>query len=63
MEDIGKQENKPTLEQLEAELDRVKYKSRYGETLRSTIYILILKPIDYTKPVPTDFQQKNTYVY
>lgn len=42
MEDIGKQENKPTLEQLEAELDRVKYKSRYGETLRSTIYILIV---------------------
>ena len=32
----------PTLEQLQAELEREKYKGRYGQTLRSTVYILIV---------------------
>ena len=32
----------PTLEQLETELMREKYKHRYGRTLRSTVYILIV---------------------
>lgn len=32
----------PTLEQLETELMREKYKRRYGRTLRSTVYILIV---------------------
>ena len=32
----------PTLNQLKAELEREKYKSRYGQTLRSTVYILIV---------------------
>ena len=32
----------PTLEQLENEFEREKYKGRYGKTLRSTIYILII---------------------
>ena len=32
----------PTLEQLNAELAREKYKSRYSRTLRSTVYILIV---------------------
>lgn len=32
----------PELEQLEAELDRVKYKSRYHSVLRSTIYTLVV---------------------
>lgn len=32
----------PTLDQLENELKREKYKGRYGKTLRSTIYILIV---------------------
>ena len=32
----------PTLEQLNAELEREQYKSRYSRTLRSTIYILIV---------------------
>ncbi len=32
----------PTLEQIEAELDRVKYKSRYRSVLRSTVYTLIV---------------------
>lgn len=35
-------ENFPTLEQLQTELDREKYKHRYGQTLRSTVYILIV---------------------
>lgn len=33
--------DRPTTEQLEAELGRVKYKSRYKTVLRSTIYTLI----------------------
>lgn len=32
----------PELQQLEAELDRVKYKSRYRSVLRSTVYTLIV---------------------
>lgn len=32
----------PTIEQLEAELAREEYKGRYGRTLRSTVYILIV---------------------
>lgn len=32
----------PTREQLEAELAREEYKGRYGRTLRSTVYILIV---------------------
>lgn len=32
----------PTSEELERELKRVKYKERYGRTLRSTIYVLII---------------------
>ena len=32
----------PTMEQLTAELDRVKYKRRYKRVLRSTIYTLII---------------------
>lgn len=35
-------ENFPTLEQLQSELSRERYKHRYGETLRSTVYILIV---------------------
>ncbi|MDO4308178.1 MAG: signal peptidase I [Eubacteriales bacterium] len=31
----------PSLQELEAELQRVKYKKRYGRVFRSTIYILI----------------------
>lgn len=33
---------KLTTEQIERELNRVRYKQRYGRTLRSTIYILII---------------------
>ena len=33
--------NRPTTQQLETELNRVRYKSRYGSVLRSTIYSLI----------------------
>ena len=36
------QDDFPTLEQLRTELAREKYKGRYGKTLRSTIYILIV---------------------
>ena len=32
----------PTAEQLRAELAREKYKNRYGQTLRSTVYILLV---------------------
>lgn len=32
----------PTSEELERELNRVKYKERYGRTLRSTIYTLVI---------------------
>lgn len=32
----------PTLEQIESELDRMKYKSRYRSVLRSTVYTLIV---------------------
>lgn len=32
----------PTLAQLRAELERERYKGRYGRTLRSTVYILIV---------------------
>ncbi len=32
----------PTLEQIEAELNRMKYKSRYRSVLRSTVYTLIV---------------------
>lgn len=34
-------QNRPTTQQLEAELQRVRYNSRYGSLLRSTIYTLI----------------------
>ena len=33
---------KLTTEQIERELNRVRYKQRYGRTLRSTVYILIV---------------------
>lgn len=36
------EKNYPTPEQLQAELEREKYKGRYGQTLRSTVYILIV---------------------
>lgn len=32
---------RPTVEQLESELARERYRTRYGSTLRSTVYILI----------------------
>ena len=32
----------PSLEQLEAELDREKYKRRYKRVLRSTVYTLVV---------------------
>ncbi len=38
---IGKFQGKPSAEQIEAELKRVKYKSRYRTVLRSTVYTLI----------------------
>ena len=40
---MSKKTNKeiPAIEQLEAELERVKYKKKYRSTLRSTIYALI----------------------
>ncbi len=34
----GRYLGKPTTEQLEAELHRVKYKKRYRSVLRSTVY-------------------------
>ena len=34
-------QNLPTTQQLEAELQRVRYKKRYGSVLRSTVYSLI----------------------
>lgn len=34
-------QNRPTTQQLEAELQRVRYNSRFGSLLRSTIYTLI----------------------
>lgn len=34
-------QNLPTTQQLEAELQRVRYKNRYGSVLRSTVYSLI----------------------
>lgn len=37
----GFQGERPTLEQLEAELNRERYRRRYQSTLRSTVYILI----------------------
>lgn len=37
----GKREGKPSVEQLERELSRVRYKSRYRSVLRSTVYTLI----------------------
>lgn len=36
------QRQKPTVEQLKAELERERYKSRYSRTLRSTVYVLIV---------------------
>ncbi len=36
-----KNEERPSVEQLEAEIKRVKYKSRYRAVMRSTIYTLI----------------------
>ena len=36
-----KREERPSVEQLEAEIKRVKYKSRYRAVMRSTIYTLI----------------------
>lgn len=38
---IGKFQGKPSVEQLEAELKRIRYKSRYRTVLRSTVYTLI----------------------
>ncbi len=38
---IGKFQGKPSAEQIEAELKRVKYKNRYRTVLRSTVYTLI----------------------
>lgn len=38
---IGKFQGKPSADQIEAELKRVKYKSRYRTVLRSTVYTLI----------------------
>lgn len=35
-------ENRPSLAQLEAELSREQYRSRYGKVLRSTVYALIV---------------------
>ena len=35
-------ENRPSLSQLEAELSREQYRSRYGRVLRSTVYALIV---------------------
>ncbi len=37
-----RQNEYPTVEQLKSELEREKYKGRYGQTLRSTVYILIV---------------------
>lgn len=37
----GRRQGKPSVEQLETELSRVKYKSRYRAVLRSTVYTLI----------------------
>ena len=34
-------QNRPTTQQLEAELQRIRYNSRYGSILRSTVYTLI----------------------
>lgn len=34
--------DRPTLSQLEAELKRETYRTRYGQTLRSTLYILVV---------------------
>lgn len=39
---MNKMEERPTLEQLEAELKRVKYRRRYGRVLRSTIGSLLV---------------------
>lgn len=39
---MNKMEERPTLEQLEAELKRVKYRRRYGHVLRSTIGSLLV---------------------
>lgn len=36
-----KNKNRPTVEELERELKRVRYKDAYGRTLRSTMYALI----------------------
>ena len=41
MPDMEKQVRLLTTEEIERELNRVRYKERYGETLRSTIYALI----------------------
>ncbi len=38
---MGKYLGKPTPEQIEAELRRVKYRKRYRSVLRSTVYVLI----------------------
>lgn len=38
---VGKFQGKPTTDQLEAELKRVKYRRRYRTVLRSTVYTLI----------------------
>lgn len=35
-------QNRPTTQQLEAELQRIRYNSRYGSILRSTVYTLII---------------------
>ena len=32
----------PELSELEAELERVRYRTRYGRTLRSTVYSLVI---------------------
>ena len=39
---MGKRLTYPTLEQMEEEIDRVKYRNRYGRALRGTIYSLLV---------------------
>ena len=41
MNKIDEKKDNPTVEQLEKELERVRYNKRYGSTLRSTVYTLI----------------------
>ena len=41
-ESLNLEETRPSLAQLEAELSRERYRSRYSKVLRSTIYALIV---------------------